>query len=92
MNILSRLFSETLAHLAGLASHPQHRPHAHPKLASNAADAGPLGAGRHDGRYLVSVGILANAVAVLRPSVRPGKQPMIVMTGAVAARRHPGVR
>jgi hypothetical protein len=85
-------FVNPSSQLASLIGHAQHRTHTHPELARNAADTVPLARAATIAATLVSVGILANAVAVLRPSVRPGKQPMIVMTGAVAARRHPGVR
>ena len=45
------------ASLAG-SDHPQHRSHAHPEIASNALDAGPLGPGRDDRRHLVRIAIL----------------------------------
>jgi hypothetical protein len=50
----------------GVASHAEHRAHPHPEIASNPADARPLGAGGHDRRHLVGVGVFEP------PAAEPG--------------------
>jgi hypothetical protein len=60
-------FVNPSSQLASFARHPQYRAHTHSELASNAADPGPIGAGRHDGRYLGRVAILEPPAAELDP-------------------------
>jgi hypothetical protein len=63
-----------------LASHPQHRSHAHPEIPSNAADPGPLGARRDDRRYLVRVAVLKPSASQLNAvglgSAQAGHDPL----------------
>jgi hypothetical protein len=49
--------------------------HAHPEIAGNAPDPGPLGTGRDDRRHLVGVAILQPPAAELIPSALAGLTP-----------------